>query len=213
MTLDWLAKELYDSEQKGEKVHTISHIPSGSSYCIKAFSDNYYQLVNRFENTIAAQFFGHTHVDEFYIYFDGKNPANRPTHTAFVAPSLTTFSEANPAYKIYTIDGNYTGSTFTVIDEETFWANLTEINANDKVEFKLEYNKRKDYGMKDLSPASYYDLAQRMLVDENLLSKYIQNYHRNDQQLKKCDAKCRKNYICNALTAERGMQNIFCAGL
>uniref|UniRef100_A0A914PHP1 Calcineurin-like phosphoesterase domain-containing protein n=1 Tax=Panagrolaimus davidi TaxID=227884 RepID=A0A914PHP1_9BILA len=69
MTLDWLTKELYDSEQKGEKVHIISHIPSGSSYCIKAFSDNYYQLVNRFENTIAAQFFGHTHVDEFYVSF------------------------------------------------------------------------------------------------------------------------------------------------
>jgi sphingomyelin phosphodiesterase len=213
MTLDWLAKELYDSEQKGEKVHLISHIPSGSSYCIKPFSDNYYKLVNRFENTIAAQFFGHTHVDEFYLYFDNQNPSNRPTHTAFVAPSLTTFSQANPAYKIYTIDGNYTGSTFTVIDEETYWANLTEINANDKVEFKLEYNKRQEYGMKDLSPASYYDLAQRMLKDDNLLSKYIQYYHRNDVQLKKCDAKCRKNYICEALTAERGMQNIFCANL
>ena len=76
------------------------------------------------------------------MYFDGANPKNRATHTAFVAPSLTTYSRINPAYRIYTIDGNYPGSSFTVIDEENYWANLTEVNINDKLEFKLEYNKR-----------------------------------------------------------------------
>ena len=69
-TLEWLTNELLESESIGEKVHIISHIPSGSSYCLKAWSANYYQLVNRFENTIAAQFFGHTHNDQFYVgYF------------------------------------------------------------------------------------------------------------------------------------------------
>lgn len=67
--------------------------------------------------------------------------------------------------------------------------------------------------MKDLSPASYFDLLQRMKTDDTLLSKYIQFYYRNDEQLRTCDETCRKQFICDALTAERGMQDIFCAGL
>jgi sphingomyelin phosphodiesterase len=192
LTLDWLAKELLDSEQKGEKVHIISHIPSGDSYCLKSFSANYYSLINRFENTIAAQFFGHTHNDHFYMYFDDANPKNRPTHTAFVAPSLTTYSYLNPAYRVYTIDGNYPGSSFTVLDEENYWANLTEVNANDKLEFKLEYNKRQDYNMKDLSPASHHDLLMRMVNDSALLDKYITHFYRNTKQVGECDPACRK---------------------
>ncbi|KAE9547407.1 hypothetical protein FO519_009383, partial [Halicephalobus sp. NKZ332] len=53
-TLEWLTSELLDSEKAGEKVHILSHIPSGDSYCLKAWAANYYQLVNRFENTLAA---------------------------------------------------------------------------------------------------------------------------------------------------------------
>ncbi|GMR39737.1 hypothetical protein PMAYCL1PPCAC_09932, partial [Pristionchus mayeri] len=123
-TLSWLVSELLASEQKGEKVHIISHIPAGDNYCIKGWAHNFYEIVNRFENTITAQFYGHTHYDHFEVYYDESNPAGRPTHFNFITPSLTTYSYVNPAYRIYTIDGGYEGASYTVLDTETYVTDL-----------------------------------------------------------------------------------------
>lgn len=49
----------------------------------------------RFEGTIAAQFFGHTHVDEFEMFYD-EETLSRPVSVAFVAPSVTTYINLNP---------------------------------------------------------------------------------------------------------------------
>ncbi|GMR31696.1 hypothetical protein PMAYCL1PPCAC_01891, partial [Pristionchus mayeri] len=66
-TLTWLISELLDSESRGEKVHIISHVPAGDDYCLKGWAHNFFDIVNRFENTIAAQFYGHTHQDHFQV--------------------------------------------------------------------------------------------------------------------------------------------------
>ena len=50
---------------------------------------------HRFEGTIAAQFFGHTHVDEFEMFYD-EETLTRPVSVAFVAPSVTTYINLNP---------------------------------------------------------------------------------------------------------------------
>ena len=67
--------------------------------------------------------------------------------------------------------------------------------------------------MKDLSPASFNDLLQRMLTDETLLDKYITYYSRNNVQLQNCSAKCKKNFVCEAMSGESGKEDVFCAGL
>lgn len=89
--LQWLIYELQEAENKGEKVHIIGtfiyrkkkeiklefmnyvgHIPPGEYDCMKVWSRNFYDIVERYENTIAAQFYGHTHADEFAIFYDTK---------------------------------------------------------------------------------------------------------------------------------------------
>lgn len=56
---------------------------------------------------------GHTHSDNFYmVYTDPKDASSRPTSVVYAAPSATTYSEYNPAYRIYSVDGNYPGSTY-----------------------------------------------------------------------------------------------------
>ncbi|OXB54397.1 hypothetical protein ASZ78_013845 [Callipepla squamata] len=74
-------------------VHIIGHIPP--AHCMRSWSWNYYRIVNRFEGTIAAQFFGHTHVDEFEMFYD-EETLTRPVSVAFVAPSVTTYINLNP---------------------------------------------------------------------------------------------------------------------
>lgn len=58
--LEWLIGTLQDAEDKKEKVYLIGHIPSGIADCISSWSDVFYEIVNRYESTIIAHFYGHT---------------------------------------------------------------------------------------------------------------------------------------------------------
>ena len=59
---------------------------------------------NRFENIIRAQFFGHTHNDQFLVFYDAATQS-RPLNLGFITPSVTTYTGLNPSYTIYTVDG------------------------------------------------------------------------------------------------------------
>ncbi len=71
---------------------------------------------------MAAQFYGHTHNDEFKIFYDLVE-LDRAVNVAFVAPSLTASSD-NAGYRVYTIDGPRPGSTW-VNDELAFVIEMT----------------------------------------------------------------------------------------
>uniref|UniRef100_A0A0K0F4R8 Sphingomyelin phosphodiesterase n=1 Tax=Strongyloides venezuelensis TaxID=75913 RepID=A0A0K0F4R8_STRVS len=206
-TLEWLSKELLESESIGEKVHIITHIPPGISYCLKGWSFNFYRLVNRFENTIAFLGMGHTHQDHFEVYYDNDTSTGRPTNINWIAPSLTTFSFNNPAYRVYEFDGNYQGSTFTVLEAETYYTNISEATQTNPPVWKLEYKFTQAYGMPDLSPKSFNDLIMRLEKNETLFNKYHFYYYRNDR---KCDEKCKKDSICSLKSARSFNSKSFC---
>lgn len=52
-------------------------------------------LLPRYEGTITGQFFGHTHLDEFQMFYD-EETLSRPVSVAFIAPSVTTYVNLNP---------------------------------------------------------------------------------------------------------------------
>ncbi len=64
----------------------------------------------RFENIITNQFFGHTHRDEFKVFYDTQS-GSRPISVGFVTPSVTPHTNVNMAYRIFTLDGDYEGTT------------------------------------------------------------------------------------------------------
>uniref|UniRef100_A0A1I7X6J4 Sphingomyelin phosphodiesterase n=1 Tax=Heterorhabditis bacteriophora TaxID=37862 RepID=A0A1I7X6J4_HETBA len=155
-TLQWLIDELMDSEQKGDKVHIISHIPPGDNYCLKGWSHNFFEIIKRqFENTVAQQFYGHTHYDHFQVYYDIDHPDRRPFHFNWIAPSITTYDWLHPSYRIYTIDGGYKGATYLVKDAETYYGNVTEANLYDH-----EPIWRFEYSTKRCVPKGYYDMIK-----------------------------------------------------
>lgn len=65
--------------------------------------------ISRYEATITAQFFGHTHYDEFELFYDERN-RHRVTNIAYIGPSVTSYYKLNPGYRIYTIEGDYANS-------------------------------------------------------------------------------------------------------
>lgn len=54
-----------------------------------------YCCFSRYESTITGQFFGHTHFDEFQMFYD-EETVTRPLGVAFISPSVTTYINLNP---------------------------------------------------------------------------------------------------------------------
>ena len=53
-----------------------------------------------------AQFYGHTHFDEFEVFYDTKD-YQRPVGVGYIAPSLTPWENVNPAYRVYYVEGDH----------------------------------------------------------------------------------------------------------
>lgn len=56
--LAWLVTELQAAEDAGERVYIIGHMPMGAGDALYDGSNYFDQIVNRYEATIAALFFG-----------------------------------------------------------------------------------------------------------------------------------------------------------
>lgn len=99
--LGWLIDQLQDSEDRGERAWIIGHIAPGDSTCFHDYSNYYHQIVERYAHVIAGQFFGHTHKDEFQMFYkDGSDRnAEDAISMAYVSPSITPFLNVNPGFR------------------------------------------------------------------------------------------------------------------
>ncbi|GMT05128.1 hypothetical protein PENTCL1PPCAC_27302, partial [Pristionchus entomophagus] len=199
-TMSWFQNQLLDAEKAGDKVHIVAHIPGGKGD-LEGWALNYHAVVNRFETTITAQFMGHTHSEQFNMYYeDPDNASTRPTQVTYESPSLTPYSDYFPAYRIYEIEGRFEGSQYRVIDWSDFYLNLTEANAvpQKETEWKTLYaSVLEEYGMKDVSPSSWDELITRMITDDKLFGKYRKNFYRMERE-DVCDWNCRRGLLCAA---------------
>lgn len=66
--------------------------------------------VSRYEGTVTGQFFGHTHMDEFQMFYD-EATMTRAVGVAFIAPSITTYINLNPGTHTHTHLHRYTHFT------------------------------------------------------------------------------------------------------
>ncbi|CAF3487160.1 unnamed protein product [Rotaria socialis] len=198
--LQWLVQWLQYAEDHDEKVHIIGHHPPRS--CLAAFSWNFHSIVNRYENTIAGQFYGHTHNDEFIVFYDDAD-SQRPISMAYVTPSLTTQAFLNPGYRVYTMDGSYQNSSYWVLDHRTVIMNLTASNSYNKTIFVDEYGARDAYQMQNLFPLDWHNLTQRMQndIDGPLMTLAYTYYTKSYSNGAKCDHECRRSLLCNFKTA------------
>lgn len=98
--LTFLVSELREAESRGQSAHIIGHNPPNAE-CTETWLRNYIRVLGRFKSVITGSFFGHTHSDQYYLYFGEDN--GNAYGTAFVGGSITTFGHVNPCYKIYTM--------------------------------------------------------------------------------------------------------------
>lgn len=207
--LQWLIYELQSAEFSGEKVHIIGHIPPGHSDCLKVWSRNYYAVVNRYESTITAQFFGHTHFDEFEVFYD-PNDLGRATSIAYVGPSVTPYYDLNLGYRIYYVDGDHEATTRQVVDHETWIMNLKEANLfGYPIWYKL-YSARSSYMMPALRPQDWDKFIDDMTTKEDVFNLYYKHYWKNSPRRGTCDGECRKRLVCDARSGRSHDRRALC---
>lgn len=157
--LQWLHDTLLAAERNNEKVHILGHVPPGTSGCNKIYAREYRRIVERFWNTISAQFAGHSHNDEFNIFYSRDNPS-QALNVLWNGGSTTAYSDVNPNYKVYTMDT----STYQVNTHHTWIYNLTLANSmpNEAPRWFKEYDFTEEYKLNNLSPRALSELASNM---------------------------------------------------
>ncbi|TFK69069.1 Metallo-dependent phosphatase [Pluteus cervinus] len=135
--LRFLTDELQDAEDAGDRVWIIGHVLSGwdGTNALLNPTNLFYQIVDRFSpHVIANIFWGHTHEDEFSIFYTN-NGTVQSTDTAlavsWVGPSVTPLTNLNSGFRVYEVD---TGS-FEVLDAHT-WS--TDVNAFPPLDHQIQ---------------------------------------------------------------------------
>ncbi|KAK9870012.1 hypothetical protein WA026_006107 [Henosepilachna vigintioctopunctata] len=210
--LKWLIHELQKAENNNEKVLLIGHIPPGSYDCMKVWSENFYRIVARYESTITAQFYGHTHADEFQLFYDPSD-LSRPINIAYLGPSVTTFENHNPAYRIYYIDGDHPKSTGHVIDHETWTMNLEEANKNGEPKWYRLYSALRDLDMESLLPEDWNNFLKKMVNIPDAFHQFYRYYYRDSPARPKCDNKCKLQILCDLRSGRSHIRHTICHDL
>ena len=176
---------LLEAESKNQAAWLIQHVNVGGSTdyeALPAASDLYYQIVDRFNNTIRGTFFGHTHRDEFGIFYTN-NATEQTVHTAanvaYIMPSVTTYTDLNAGFRYYLVDPD----SFDVIDSITYYANVSNTNQwthNGDVTWEFEYSVRDTYDPSGtllapnapLSAAFWHQVTQEIYTNETIFETY-----------------------------------------
>lgn len=173
--LQWLRDQLVSAERDNQMVHIIGHVPPDHRECTEAWLYNYIRIIERFRDIIKAQFFGHTHRDEFRVMYSLKNPEDA-VGLQFISPSITSYSQTNPGYRVYHVRS----SDFSIKDYDTYFFNLTASNRGSPSNtfllpvWTLEYKASDAYGFKTASSREFHKILKGL--DKDPIQ--FENYHR-----------------------------------
>jgi len=169
--LKWLEQTLYEMEANGETGILLGHVPPGSNSCLEQWAKRYQALLDRYQNVIRLQMFGHVH-KEIHNTIRGVE-SGKPIGVNFWTGAVTPYSDlpAFPCFRRFIVDAE----TMVPVKVETWAFDPTQENPV----FEFHHEMTEYYNMPDLSPSSFDALADRMLEDETLALKYIHTMNQN----------------------------------
>ncbi|CAD1809872.1 Calcineurin-like phosphoesterase family protein [Candida parapsilosis] len=145
----FLIDELVESEQKGQRVWIMAHIPPNNYDVLPIQSRIFGRIIERFSPyTVANLFYGHTHRDQFSILYTSNVTAADAVaedviNMAWVAQSVTPYTNFNPSWKWYEVEHE----SFNVINAYNYYTqlNLTFTNGGEEPQWEVEYSARDYY--------------------------------------------------------------------
>lgn len=197
----FVEQRLMEARVSCEKVILAGHHPPGSNDYMITGSRWFEQLVLEYSDVIVLMPAGHTHIDEFRMFYDSKKRAKA---VLYVAPSMTTAGVKNPSMRIFELDR----STYVVNDYQHYYLNLPYANGKYlkkawDLMITLLYSAKKEYNLPDLSPKSWDNLLKRFKTNSTLLRTHMAHSNANAQTASNgvCDDTCALNYICQLANA------------
>ncbi|GAA5820836.1 hypothetical protein JCM11251_001836 [Rhodosporidiobolus azoricus] len=209
--LTWLAEELDQAEREGLRVWIIGHMPPGKVDSLRDQSNYLSQIFQRYHSTIAAHFYGHSHVDEFEIgYEDYNNRTEEGANgVAFIGGAVTPTS-GNPVFRVYDIDPD----TYEVMDFTPYYANKTSPTFQSSPQWEPYYSARSAYAPylamkehggevrgpwpeeKSLGPGFWHRVTEVFEKNETAFQLFNTRLSRGGK-IEDCSGPlCRKNTIC-----------------
>ncbi|KAI1759032.1 sphingomyelin phosphodiesterase [Hypoxylon sp. FL1150] len=205
----WLVAELDDAEKQGERVYVTGHMPMGARDAFHDASNYFDQIVNRYEGTIAAMFFGHTHFDEFelsYSNYENRTHANALA-MSYIGPSLTPMS-GHPAFRVYAVDP----VTFAVLDTVTYIANTSDpsFHSPQGPTWTKYYSAKEAYGPlvaqaglgddEELTPAFWHNVTEVLEANATAFDEFLARRKRG-WNVDVCVDECKSTEICKLRSA------------
>lgn len=169
--LRWLTDELIQSEARSERVWIVGHVLTGwdGTNPLANPTNLFYQIVDHFSpKTIAHIFLGHTHEDQFNVFY-ANNASSKATVNAkavsFIGPSVTPLTNVNPSIRYYTVDPE----TYSVMDIDQYYAQAQGFPELPKAQQGLTwqhlYSARSTYGNFSASAADTNGFAGPVKLD------------------------------------------------
>ncbi|KAH7055369.1 Metallo-dependent phosphatase-like protein [Linnemannia elongata] len=204
--IHWLIRELQRAEDHKERVWVIGHIAPYQTDCLENWSNLYHQVIQRYSpHVVAEQFFGHSHTDEFAIYYGagGDKTASNAIGTAWTGPSVAPFTNINPGFRTYRVD---TGS-WNVFESVTYIADLDQAAKWDAEgttpNWHVEYSAREAYGVsvpiaadKPLSAAWWHNVTVAFEADPANMTGLFQDFWKRRGKSSKLIPTCLGNTTC-----------------
>ena len=160
--LAWLNETFHAIEARGEFAIVVSHIPPADTSCLYQWSIRYKAITERFQHLIRFSVYGHVHNEMHNVaksFSTGK-----PVGVQYWASSLSTWYQVNPSFRVIEVDEE----TMLPVKMHTYSLDLQTENPT----WKYDHEMTELYGMKDLSPSSFVDLANQFKVNETLAMTY-----------------------------------------
>ncbi|KAF8637872.1 hypothetical protein AX17_002498 [Amanita inopinata Kibby_2008] len=205
--LEFAVRELQAAEDAGQRAWIIGHMPPSRADTLHDQSNYFDQVVQRYHNTIAGQFYGHSHEDQFAIAYS--DYAHRTADTAvsvgWIAPSVTP-RDGNSAFKVYDVDPD----TYEIMDARVFMSDLADTTFQTNPAWKPYYGARDTYGPlvglgpnESLSPAFWHKVTEVFATNDTAFQMY-QTFRSRGVNVPSCDSTCKAKVICElrALRAE-----------
>ncbi|XP_070500974.1 sphingomyelin phosphodiesterase-like [Chironomus tepperi] len=174
---------------------------SGSS-CSRWWSREYRRVIERFHRIIGGQFFGHSHQDEFIIYY-ARDQHRIPVNVGWLGGATTPSSGTSPNYNVYHVDRVH----FQVNEKESWSYNLNEANMNPATSpvWQRLYRFTEHFGIGNTSPATLDNFVSNILSrSRQMLTDYYGFRQSNSPFIlaRGCDDNCLRNNLCRITNNE-----------
>jgi len=201
--MQWFHDTLLAAERANERVHILYHLPTGGGSCLVFWTREYRRIIERFHMIIGGQFNGHSHNDEFEVFYD-RPTSNHAISVVWNGGGATPFRRLNPNYILYFVDRVH----YQVNEYESYIYSVSEANRTpgQSPRWFRQYSFRDSFGLSNFSMASLDQLVFNLSRNRNLLRRYWEYKVKGaDPRIAAgCNDACLRSQVCSIVVNELG---------